>query len=288
MSSSTTLFESTSSGSSSASNQSSSTSRPLFASSSDTVSTPGPSTPTLASGTSRTVSESQSVYINTSYVYSRTLTASSTAILPTDYTMPSSSQTESSTRRDPTTTKSPAVATPKAIVPSAGQPLLQGPNGLILNLTLAGDDVGQAVYSVPMVFGHPSGSQYYETTAVFYDEDDENQSRKRDIEGVARSSGKTKVFDPKDMRKPRTAGLRARQRSDSKEKRAPGTYQSMNLQVDLGSSDLVSLHLCEGNAAHLQNLVGCRFDMSDVRLQRERSAKAERRPFHRCSKLETC
>lgn len=241
MSSSSSSSEATSFGGPSTLVQSTSTSQPLFASSSSSSSSTGSS----ISATSRTVTDSQSVYINTSYVYSPTISSPpSTTILPTDYnTVSFSQQTSSSTRRRPSGPTSAAAPTATPIVPSAGQRLLQGNNGLILNLTLAGDDVGQAVYSVPMVFGHPSGSQYYETTAGLFDMDDD--WKRSGVDEVTGRSGKTKVFGPRSLRKPQSAGLRARQRSDSgvRGKRAPGTYQSMNLQVDLGSSDLVSLPL---------------------------------------------
>lgn len=244
MSSSTSAFAATSFGSPSTPVQSTSTSQPLFASSSGSSSSTVSSI--SASGTSRTVTDSQSVYINTSYVYSPTISSpSSTAILPTDYnTVSPSQQASSSTRRRPSGSASAAAPTATPIVPSAGQPLLQGNNGLILNLTLAGDDVGQAVYSVPMVFGHPSGSQYYETTSGLFAMDDE--WKRSGDDGARGRLGETKLFDSRSIRKPQS-GLRARQRSDAgaRGKRAPGTYQSMNLQVDLGSSDLVSLFLCE-------------------------------------------
>ncbi|GHJ86306.1 hypothetical protein NliqN6_2708 [Naganishia liquefaciens] len=238
MSSSITSFEVTSAGPATSA-QATSTSQPLFASSSGSFNASA-STSIPASETRRTVTESQSVYINTSYVYSPTISSpSSTAILPTNSnTASSSQQTSSSTRLRPSVPTSPIAPTATPIVPSAGQPLLQGNNGLILNLTLAGDDVGQAVYSVPMVFGHPSGSQYYETNAGLFNADDEWKRGDHDA-GMGRS-GKTKVFGPRNSGKLQSTGLRARQRSDSglRGKRAPGTYQSMNLQVDLGSSDL--------------------------------------------------
>lgn len=278
MSSSTTSSESTSFGGPSAPTQTTSASQPLFASSSNTLSTAGSGAPTLASGTSRTVTETQSVYINTSYIYSPTLSSSSsTAFLPSESnTLPTSSQqTESATRRRTSSTAPPTAPTVKAIVPSAGQPLLQGNNGLLLNLTLAGDDVGQAVYSVPMVFGHPSGSQYYETTAVLGNGD---QWKRRGIEGVAGSSGKTKVLDSRNIRRPQSMELRARQRSGSgvREKRAPGTYQSMNLQVDLGSSDLVCRFLSERFMIDADmTTVGRRLNLPNVGLSRQRSAETE-------------
>jgi hypothetical protein len=250
---------------------------------------------TLFSGSSRSLTETSSVYINTSYTYSPTsLFSSSTPLLSTSSplfanpTSPSSglpSPTEASTRqRASKTASNPAASsTLRPIVPSAGQPLLQGENGLILNLSLGGDDVGQAVYSVPMVFGHASGGAYY---AVLSNEDyvDGRRWRRSDDRRTDREERKRKrgqVAQGEDKRS--TENLNPRPR----EKRAPGTYQSMNLQVDLGSSDLVrllareSLVFC-GLTRYRHQTVGCRNDVSDVGLSRERCAKTQCREFDRC------
>lgn len=112
----------------------------------------------------------------------------------------------------------------------------------MLKLNLGGDDVGQAVYSVPMVFGHPSGSAYYEWN-VGQDYVEGNQWQRSLAGSTGRGGRKRKRYELEERQQ--MAGIRSPDRPErsTKEKRAPGTYQSMNLQVDLGSSDLVSVIL---------------------------------------------
>lgn len=202
---------------------------------------------TLFSG-SRSLTETSSVYINTSYTYSPTsFFSSSSTTLPTSSGLFGTSSVSSESSRDSEssssryrgskTASSPASSfTARVIVPSAGQPLLQGENGLLLNLRLGGDDVGQAVYSVPMVFGHPSGSQYYAwDSAANYVDDSERRSEN----GRSGTAWKRRRTEAEKKERREDVELRERHDSSRRGKRAPGTYQSMNLQVDLGSSDLV-------------------------------------------------
>lgn len=202
---------------------------------------------TLFSG-SRSLTETSSVYINTSYTYSPTsFFSSSSTTLPTSSGLFGTSSVSSESSRDSEssssryrgskTASSPASSfTARVIVPSAGQPLLQGENGLLLNLRLGGDDVGQAVYSVPMVFGHPSGSQYYAwDSAANYVDDSERRSEN----GRSGTAWKRRRTEAEKKKRGEDVELRERHDSSRRGKRAPGTYQSMNLQVDLGSSDLV-------------------------------------------------
>ncbi|KAJ9123052.1 hypothetical protein QFC22_001241 [Naganishia vaughanmartiniae] len=219
----------------------------------------GSSTSTLTSTGAFTATPS--VYINTSYVYSpssyqsdwttdypirSTGTAASLTASPITY--PESSETSSTRHRVSSTRSSPASSsTAKVIVPSAGQVLQQGENGLILNLTLAGDDVGQAVYSVPIVFGHVSESQLYERAVQEVEERQEMDRRDKAL----RKRGKRRPNDD-------GAGDEGRRStgdgsSRSFNRRAPGSYQSMQLQVDLGSSDMVSINLKVGLAHELRS-----------------------------------
>ncbi|KAJ9093685.1 hypothetical protein QFC21_006281 [Naganishia friedmannii] len=220
------------------------------------------STSTITSRSSTgTLTATPSVYINTSYVYApssyqsdwtsdypvrssgsvSSLTATTTTT--TTYSNPSETSTTPTNRHRGSTTRSSSASAPtvKVIVPSAGQVLQQGENGLILNLTLAGDDVGQAVYSVPIVFGHASESQLYEWNVL----------DKRDMEEEAERPKRGHALAPRGKRRRQEEHegderRRSTRSSRSVNRRAPGSYQSMQLQVDLGSSDLwVAASTCQ-------------------------------------------
>lgn len=100
-------------------------------------------------------------------------------------------------------------------MPAPGQPLLDGANGALVGLTLAGDSAGQSVYSVPIVFGHQdpvaaaaAAAQQRRAAAAF----------RRDRRRSGSGSGGSQLS-------PRAAAGSSR-------------YQTLNLQVDLGSADV--------------------------------------------------